>query len=605
MDIFDIITLLGGLAMFLYGMRLMGNGLKEGSSGALKKAMEKVTNNPIKSFLLGLGITAIIQSSTATIVITSGLIGAGILTLEQSLGIVVGANLGTTVTGQIVRLLDAEEGGFSILQFFKPSTLAPVALIIGVIIIMTAKLKNSNMIGNIVIGFGILFTGLMSMTGAVDSLSETGIFESLFSTFTDRPLLAYLVGIIMSSILQSASASVAILQAFSISGSMAFSSVYPVLLGIFIGDALTTALVCSIGSTPDSKRVGIVHMIFNIGKTVVVFAGVFILLQTGVLSGLWTKPMTPGSIANVNSLFNLICGIILFPALKMMMRASLKIVKVAKVEPSPYTPLLKALSPTFFETPALALRSCYDVLNKIFDMSVASYHTAMGLFKDYDENKFQKIYDDEHSIDMLTDETCKYLMKMSSYVKNDNEVLIFDEYEKVVPEFERLGDHAMNLAEFSQKLAKGEDDFSPAGHAELKVLSELIDEVLIRTEKAFKNRDVQAAKEIEPLEEVVDDLVSTINQNHFERLRTGECKLYAGMIFLDVLIDMERMSDSCSNVGLSIISRVELGGIQPHEYTHELHHSSEWFNQEYTRLREEYLNKLDKAKAEAYAAASK
>ncbi|MCR4673050.1 MAG: Na/Pi cotransporter family protein [Lachnospiraceae bacterium] len=602
MDIFDIISMFGGLAMFLYGMRLMGNGLKEGSSGALKRAMERVTNNHIKSFVLGLGITAVIQSSNATIVITSGLIAAGILTLEQSLGIVIGANLGTTVTGQIVRLLGVEGDGFSVLRFFQPSTLAPLALIFGILLILTGKRKNSEMAGNILLGFGILFTGLMGMTEAVDSISETGIFETLFSTFSDKPALGYLTGVLMSCILQSASASIAILQAFSMSGSMTFSSVYLVLLGIFIGAALTTMLVCSFSSTPDSKRVGMVHMIFNIGKTVVVVALVLILGKAGVLSRLVPHVMSPGSIANINTVFNLVCAVVLFPALNAMKNLSRKIIKDAPAEVSPAAALLDSLSPTFFDTPALALRSCYDLMNRIYDMSVASYRTSMNLLKKYNEEDFKKIYDDEHTIDMLTDATSKYLMQLSPYLKTDNELRIFEEYEKVLPEFERLGDHAMNLAEFAQKLAAGDGAFSATGYAELDVLSQLINEVLSKTGRAFKNRDIAAAREIEPLEEVVDDMVGVINSNHFDRLRTGESSLYAGMIFLDVLIDIERMSDSCSNVGLSIISRVEVKGIQPHEYSHELHHSSEWFNERHMRYHEEYFEKLEQAREKAAAA---
>ena len=244
MSIFDILTLFGGLAMFLYGMRLMGDGLKESSSGTLKKAMESVTNNPVKAFLLGLAVTAIIQSSTATIVITSGLVAAGIITLRQSLGIIIGANVGTTVTGQIIRLLDVDASSGSILQFFKPSTLAPIALIIGIVLIMAGRFKNAKVIGNIAIGFGILFSGLLNMTNAVDALGETGIFESLFSQLGSNPLLGYLTGATVAFILQSSSATIGILQAFSASGQLVFNEVYAVIVGVYLGDCVTTAIVC-------------------------------------------------------------------------------------------------------------------------------------------------------------------------------------------------------------------------------------------------------------------------------------------------------------------------------------------------------------------------
>ena len=267
MNIFNLISLFGGLAMFLYGMRMMGDGLKESSSGALKKVMEKVTGTPVKAFLLGLVMTAIIQSSTATIVITSGLVGAGIISLHQSLGIIIGANVGTTVTGQIIRLLDlnAAGGGTSVLDFFKPSTLAPLALIIGIILIMNKKGQDN--IGRIVIGFGILFSGLLNMTDAVSSLTDSDIVEVLFSRLGENPLIGYLIGLAVSFVLQSSSASIGILQAFSTSGMLTFNAIYPVLMGIYLGDCVTTAIVCNIGAKPDSRRVGIANILFNLGKT--------------------------------------------------------------------------------------------------------------------------------------------------------------------------------------------------------------------------------------------------------------------------------------------------------------------------------------------------
>ena len=308
MDIFDIITLLGGLAMFLYGMRIMGDGLKESSSGTLKTALEKLTNKPVKAFLLGLGMTALIQSSTATIVITSGLVGAGIISLHQSLGIIVGANVGTTVTGQIIRLLDLDASGTSFLQFFKPSTLAPLALIIGIVIIMGRKDKNSGKIGQIVIGFGILFSGLMSMTDAVSTLTEGGIIEQLFSSLGDNPFLGYLIGAGVAFVLQSSSATIGILQAFSTSGLLTFSAIYAVLVGVYLGDCVTTAIVCNIGAKPEAKRVGIVNILYNLGKSVLILAAVTIIHKLGLLDGLWNRVMYSGGIANMNTVFNLACA---------------------------------------------------------------------------------------------------------------------------------------------------------------------------------------------------------------------------------------------------------------------------------------------------------
>ena len=297
MNIFNVITLLGGLAMFLYGMRMMGDGLKESSSGTLKVAMEQVTNNPFKAFLLGVLVTAIIQSSTATIVITSGLVGAGIITLKQSLGIVIGANVGTTVTGQIIRLLDVDDSATSWLQFFKPSTLAPLALIIGMVLIMGFKFKNSSRIGTIAIGFGILFSGLMNMTGSVTSLSDSGIFETMFSRLGDNPLIGYLTGAGIAFLLQSSSATIGILQAFSMTGLLSWNAIYAVIVGIYLGDCVTTAIVCSIGAKPEAKRVGVVNILFNLSETVVVLLGVTIAHKLGLLDSLWTRTVNSGLVA--------------------------------------------------------------------------------------------------------------------------------------------------------------------------------------------------------------------------------------------------------------------------------------------------------------------
>ncbi len=299
--------------MFLYGMRMMSGGLKSGASGTLKTIMEKVTNSPINAFLLGVAVTAIIQSSTATIVITSGLVAAGIISLRQSLGIIIGANVGTTVTGQIIRLLDIDGSAGSILQFFKPSTLAPIALIIGIVLIMFCKFKRSDTIGTIAMGFGILFSGLMNMTGAVSSLTDSPLMHGLFTSIGNNHVVGYLIGAGVAFVLQSSSATIGILQAFSFSGNLTFKAVYAVITGVYLGDCVTTAIVCSIGAKADQKRVGMVNILFNIGKTVLALVGVNICYALGFLDKLWEAPVNSGIIADTNTVFNLVCAVVLLP----------------------------------------------------------------------------------------------------------------------------------------------------------------------------------------------------------------------------------------------------------------------------------------------------
>ena len=599
MSIFNVITLLGGLAMFLYGMRLMGDGLKESSSGTLKVAMEHVTNNPFKAFLLGLAVTAIIQSSTATIVITSGLVGAGIITLRQSLGVIVGANVGTTVTGQIIRLLDVDDSATSWLQFFKPSTLAPLALIIGMLLIMGLKFRNSSRIGNIAIGFGILFSGLMNMTNSVTSLTDSGLFEQLFQRMGDNPVLGYLTGAGIAFLLQSSSATIGILQAFSMTGLLAWNAIYAVIVGIYLGDCVTTAIVCWIGAKADARRVGMVNILYNLSKSAIVLIVVTIVHRMGLLDGLWTRTVNSGIVADTNTIFNLACALLLLPMLPVYEKMSRRIVKDDPVKASKYDELLEALSPAFFQTPALALRSCYNALMAMFTAARTNIEKAMDLLHVYDENVVEEIKEEEENIDMLNDEVSNYLIALSPHIKEDYQVRILNEYYKVVTEFERLSDHAMNIAEMAQDLDRKGISFSEDALREIDVLEDLIYRILDLTRQAFEKRDVDAAMQIEPLEEVTDDMVNALHDLHLDRLRKGQCSVDAGSSFLNLLSDLERISDVCSNVGVETLTRVNTDlESKAHEFISSLHSGhDETFNQRYNAAHKEFFDRLDQKEA--------
>lgn len=597
MNIFNILTLLGGLAMFLYGMRLMGDGLKESSSGALKRAMENVTNNPFKAFLLGLAVTAVIQSSTATIVITSGLVAAGIITLRQSLGILVGANVGTTVTGQIIRLLDIDSSGSAWLQLFKPSTLAPVALILGIVLIMGFSFKSSKSIGSIAIGFGILFTGLLNMTSSVDALNETGIFEAVFAGLGERPLLGYITGAGVAFVLQSSSATVGILQALSASGGLTFSAVYSVIVGIYLGDCVTTAIVCSIGAKEDARRVGMVNILFNLSETVLVLAGVTIIHKLGWIDTLWSRAVTSGDIANTNTVFNFTCAILLLPLLPLYERLSRRLVRDKAAPADKYAEKLEALSPAFFNTPALALRSCYDLLLVVLRAARENIDRALGLLTNYSDETMQTLLETEDDIDRLTDRASSYLIELSKHLSAEEHIAILDQYYKLVSEFERLGDHGKDIGDLAKVMADGNEHFSPAALRELDVLTDLIGRILDLADRAFERRDVDAAKGIEPLEEVVDDMVNALRDNHLDRVCTGQCSIVAGTCYMNLLSGIERISDLCSNIGVATVARVrpELA-IHAHEYISRLHSGDDAaFNAEYNRAHDEYFAKLEKA----------
>ena len=606
MSIFNIISLFGGLAMFLYGMRLMGNSLKEGSSGTLKMAMEKVTNNPIKAFVLGVLITAVIQSSTATIVITSGLVAAGVISLHQSLGIIVGANVGTTVTGQIIRLLDVDSSGTSFLRIFQPSTLAPLALIAGIVLIMGfSKFKKTNNIGNIFIGFGILFSGLLNMTSAVSVLSENGMLDSIFASIGDRMWLGYLVGAGVAFVLQSSSATIGILQAFSMASAIPFKTVYIMLVGIYLGDCLTTAIVCSIGAKANQKRVGTLNVLFNLGETVLVLIVVNILHLTGVLDGLWSMSMSPGTIANTNTIFNLSCAVILLPFMGLFEKLSKKIIRDDKSRKSIYDEKLQALNPVFFATPAIAFNGCYGVLKTMLELSTTSIHVAISNLRTFKRTEISELMDREEDIDMLTDNVGSYLVELSPNIVEDNHIRILNQYNRLVNEFERLGDHAVNIAEVAVQMNDTRIGFSEMALREIDVARELLDSILDYTWRAFEKRDIDAAWHIEPLEDVMDDLINTLHENHLARLRAGECTINAGTAFLDVLTNLERISDICSNIGISVVARVkpDLASLA-HNYVTSLHEGNDsQFKEEYRKAHQIYFTKLESVEQQKELAA--
>ncbi len=556
MNFFDILSLLGGLAMFLYGMRLMGNSLKENSSGTFKNIVEKVTDSAVKAFLLGIAVTALIQSSTATIVITSGLVGAGILSLRQSLGIIVGANVGTTVTGQIIRLLDINASGSSILRFFQPSTLAPIALIIGIILIMTGIFRNSKSIGNIAIGFGILFSGLLNMTSAVRALQESGMVEQLFSGLGNNPFLGYLTGAGVAFALQSSSATIGILQAFSASGFLTFKAIYSVIVGIYLGDCVTTAIVCSIGANREARRVGIINILFNLSKTVLVLAVITVIHHLGLLDGLWDRTVNSGMIANTNTIFNLACAVCLFPMLRVYEKLSDRIVRKEKGKEDPHGELIKSLNPVFFSTPALALQSCYNVLRTMFSLSRDNLFKAQQQLEEYSASRQAEIDHEEMQIDRLTDNLSRYLVELLPHLATDLHVSVLNQYYKVSTEFERLGDQAVNIAGIASKLAENNTAFSDTCKKELSVLQDLIRDILNDTEKAFSERSEDDASAIEPKVHVVNDLIGEMTRNHFTRMSAGECSLLADAIFSNLMAEYKRVAGTCSNTGMATLVRI-------------------------------------------------
>ena len=594
MNFFSGLTLAGGLAMFLYGMRLMGDGLKQSSSGTLKQVMERVTNNTFKAFLLGVAVTAIIQSSTATIVITSGLVGAGLLTLRQSLGIIIGANVGTTVTGQIIRLLDMDAGG-SWLQIFQPSSLAPIALIIGIVMIMGMenRISNARQIGNIAIGFGILFSGLLNMTSAVSALSESPLIQDLFTGIGNNPLAGYASGTAVAFVLQSSSATIGILQAFSSSGLLIWHGIYPIIVGVYLGDCVTTAIVCSIGASPDSRRVGVINIAYNLIKSALVLIGVSIAHSFGLLDGLWNQVVNSSLIANTNTIFNIVCALLILPVIPLLEKLSYRLVKEEPVEVNKYQEKLDALSPVFFTSPALALGACYDLLKIQLQLSRKNIDLSYRLLTEYDEKVYEEIQTDEVNIDMFADRISGYLVSLLPHLKNEQQISILDEYYRAFPEFERLGDHAVNISDNAKSLADKNTAFSHKAISELNVLMTLLDRILDETEQAFAKRDIDAAYRIQPLRKLTADMISELKENHLARMGKGECNVFLDPNFENLLSDMMRIADVSSNVGEAVIVRVrpEIASNE-HSYFEDLRRRDKNYNRVYEEARKQYFGML-------------
>lgn len=592
--ILTIIKLLGGLAMFLYGMELMGDGLKQGSGAALKNVLGKLTHNVFVGLLTGALVTAVIQSSTATIVLTVGLIGAGILNLQQAVSIVLGANIGTTVTAQIVRLMDIDSTGNMILEFFKPDTLAPFALIIGIILFMFVKKSASKNVGMIALGFGILFTGLISITAAVEPLSESQAFIDVLSYFTDMPMLGIIVGLVLTVIVQSSSAMVGIVQALSSTGVITFELVYPIIMGINLGTCVTTALVCSIGSSKDAKRVGIVHIIFNSIGTVLFMIGMTLIRNAGFMPDLWESVVNSGAIANFQTLFNLITAVALLPFTGLLVKAACMLVKDEEEEEELY-PELAALNKKLMNVPAVALGEAKNLAVMMANVAKDNLALSLKQLKKYDEKRTEVILEEEERLDRFTDKSDNYLIDLSAQIESDNDHRQLNVLMQSIRDIERIGDYATNFDEMGKKLFDTECSFSKTALQEIEILGDAVLEIIRLTIEALDSESEYIIRRIEPLEEVIDDMVLLLKNRHTSRLCKGKCSIDAGMVYMDALINFERAADHCSNIAMQLLSKDDEEIMKNHHrYLEELHISSdESYLAEHENRKAQYIGAIE------------
>ena len=550
---YRIVAMLGGLAMFLYGMRIMGDGLKSSSGGAMKTALAKVTNKPFLGFLLGTMVTCVIQSSTACIVLTVGLVGAGFLTFRQSIGIVLGANVGTAITAQVIRLMDLNSAEDSILYFFKADNLAPLALVIGICLIMFSKRGSHKNMGNIACGFGVLFIGV-------------------------------------TAIIQSSSAVVGIIQSIASSLGVTFDGIFAVIIGVNIGDCITTYIVSRIGATPEQKRTATVHVIYNIFAALLIIIVLFVLRMTGILNDeLWSMSLNSGGVANVHGIFRLVPAVCLLPLSGVFAGIAEKLIPEVPKEQEDIEveEALQELDPRLITSPVLALSQVSHLIGHMSDIAAHNYDACVKQIYEFDPGRDNRINQREILLDRVIDQANQYIVSLSPYIKRDRDNRNSNFQIKALICFERIGDLAVNIKDDVAVLREGGKELTDYAKAELKIAVDSIYDILDLTIRAYKENDNGLARRVEPLEEVIDDLIDDLNSRHVYRMMRNICDPVVGIRYQSILQNLEHISDQCSDLAIYIIELTDMDVIgNEHDYIHNLHHSN---NADYQRsFRENY-----------------
>ena len=590
-----IIQMLGGLAMFLYGIEVMGDGLKNSSGEALKRVLEKVTGNIVAGVLTGAMVTAVIQSSTATIVLAVALIGAGVLTLKQAVSIVMGANIGTTITAWITTLAFVESGDNWLLWLFDTDTLAPIALFAGIVLIMFIKSSKTKTVGDICMGFGILFVGLMNMTGAVKGFAGNPAFLELLAGLGDKPIMGILAGLVLTVIVQSSSATVAMLQSLAVTGALDFSGVYPIIMGINIGTTIVTAFYCFMGGeSRDSKRTGVVHIVFNCIGTVVFMIILTVMQSLNVFGAdFWNMTVNSNVIAIFQSAFNVFTALLLIPFTGLLVKMSVVLIKDEKQE-APRHPELLTLDEKLYISPAVAVLEATKAVAAMGALAMENFAKATKMLVKLDDAVVNQILEDEDCLDQFADRADHFLIGLSKAVETTRDDRQVDMLLQTVPNLERVGDYATDLVELGQRLQQNGASFSESAQRELALVSSAVSEILSITVDALARDDNNAAKTIEPLEETIDDMIMMLRDRHTKRLKNGTCSVDSGLVFMETLVHMERASDQCSSIAVMMLARDNKSILQNHyDYLREVHAGNDKsFNEARAARREQYITPL-------------
>ena len=588
MDITHITSLLGGIALFLYGMSIMGAGLEKLAGGKMQSVLQRLTSNTLKGVLLGTLITGVIQSSAGTVVICVGLVNSGIMTLTQSVGVIMGANIGTTVTGQLIRMADIS-GESLLLTLVQPKTFSPVVAFIGCILYVFVRNAKKKNIGQILLGFGILFTGMNLMDTGVSPLKESAFFQNLFVSMTN-PILGVLVGLVVTVLIQSSSASVGILQALSSTGLVTFGSAIPVILGAHIGTAFTPLLTIG-GSSKDGKRAALVHLYFNVIGSIVVLALVYLYRFTFGFP-MWNDVMNKGAIANIHTLSSIFAMLLFLPFSSCLSRLDMLTVRDSEEESQELS--MPVLDERLYKSPAVALQQARNAVYKMCRRAARNVGLAMPLLVEMDPDIVSAIQVRENLIDRMEVEISNYLIHLTDQELGDDESHTVSDLLNYVTEYERIGDYAVNIMEKAQEMEEKEVAFSENAQRELKLLGDAVQRILSLTDEAFGNENTKAAAQVEPLEETIDIMVEKLRDQHISRLKDGVCSIDAGVIFLDVLNNVERISDHCSNVAARLIGMENGYEYDSHTLKAIMHHNpTKDYALAFENCRKEYLVPLE------------
>ena len=585
MNIFSLFTLCGGLAFFLYGMTVMSKSLEKMAGGKLERLLKRMTSNPIKSLLLGAGITIAIQSSSAMTVMLVGLVNSGVMEIGQTIGIIMGSNIGTTLTAWLLSLTGIESENFFV-NFLKPKNFSPLLALIGILLIMGSKRQRRRDVGRVMMGFSILMYGMELMSGAVSPLADMPGFTHFMTAFTN-PFLGVLVGAAFTGIIQSSAASVGILQALAMTGSVTYGIAIPIIMGQNIGTCVT-ALLSGMGASKNARRASLIHLYFNLIGTLL-FLVVFYTLNSFLHFSFLLTPASAADIAVIHSLFNIGCTIVLFPFSNVLVKLAQLTIPDGKEAAQDTRPAaLQALDERFLDRPGFAMNLCKEAVDHMADLARNSFQLAMGLLDNFSEKDLQRVIAMEQESDSYEDTLGTYLVKLSGKDLSKADSRTLSILLHCINDFERISDHAINVAESAQELRDKGLALSEDSRKELAVYGKAVSDILDLTVSVFAADDTDRARSVEPLEEVIDTLSIEMRQRHIIRLRKGACSLEAGLILEDLLTGYERVSDHCSNVAVCLIE-VHANEYDTHEYLNLTTKGSDpWFRQEYDKKLKEY-----------------